>query len=198
MKIVEEVLIAWDPETQQSNKDKSVFKLTIDGWTKAGSRELNKCRRRLFCPDGSLNTNALEDFRAYVDNIMSASYPGFEIMSCCSDNCEGKIEELDLQVQRVYSLLHFLCPLNSYPVSALQTLRDARHGDHCDTVKGKVLTCNKCDTTFTTQDLVMMNLNHWRRSSKSDGSLDEPLTWSHLAGRYCCQIPLQKLRRGSQ
>ena len=114
MKIVEDVLIAWDPETQQSNKDKSVFKLTIDGWAKAGKeqgrktlhehwliflRELNKCRKRLFCLDGSFNTDALENFRAYVDNIMSALYPGFEITSCCPDNCEGKIKELKLQVQ---------------------------------------------------------------------------------------------------
>ena len=87
MKIVEEVLIAWDPETLQSNKDKSEFKMTINGWAKAGeeqgrktihehwlifSRELNKCRKRLFCPDGSFNTDALKNFRAYVDNIMSA------------------------------------------------------------------------------------------------------------------------------
>ena len=80
----------------------------------------------------------------------------------------------------MYSLLLFLCPLNLYSVSILQTLRDARHCDHCTKVKGKILKCNECDNTFTTQDLIMMNINHWRRSSKSDGSLEEPLTWSQL------------------
>ena len=113
MKITSDVMIGWNEETQQARKGKGLFNMTIDGWAKADeeqgrktlhdhwliwSRELNRCRRRLFSPDGSPNADALDDFKTYVDNIMSASYPGFEITSCCSDICEGKIEELDLQV----------------------------------------------------------------------------------------------------
>ena len=70
-------------------------------------REFNRCRRRLFRHDGSINNDALAKFRNYVDSIICASYPGFEIMSCYSYNCKGKIEELDLQVQRVYSCFMF-------------------------------------------------------------------------------------------
>ena len=122
MQIAADVLIGWDPETQRSKKDKGVFRMMIEAWARADeeqcrktlhghwlvwSREFNRCRRRLFRHDGSINNDALVEFRNYVDSIMCASYPGFEIMSCCSDNCEGKIEELDLQVQRVYSCFTF-------------------------------------------------------------------------------------------
>ena len=48
----------------------------------------------------------------------------------------------------------------------------------------KIFKCNECDSTFTTQDLIIMNLNHWRSSSKSDNSLEEPMTWNQLDGAW--------------
>ena len=51
--------------------------------------------------------------------------------------------------------------------------------DHCLKVKGQILKCNKCDTTFTTQDVFMRALDSWR-SAGSVVNHENELRWDHV------------------
>ena len=50
-----------------------------------------------------------------------------------------------------------------------QTLRDMRHEDHCNDLKGVTATCCNCTATFTTQDIVNNALNIWNNLSGQPG-----------------------------
>ena len=55
--------------------------------------------------------------------------------------------------------------------------------DHCLEVKGQILKCNKCDTTFTTRDIVIRALD-CSRSSGSVVNQENELRWDHMKGAW--------------
>merc|ERR1712232_1174797 len=96
---------------------------------------------------------AEDAFAKYVDKVMRASYPNFKIKLPCCGFDEAKIpQEVVTEVD-------------------LQTLRDARHQDECLRIDGKILKCKGClePKEFTTQDIVMLSLDYWRKTSTNLG-----------------------------
>ena len=114
VKCVVDLLIGWDPDTQRSREgeDGGVFG-PVEAWGVADEeqgrkdlhghwllwvRDFNRCRRDLFSENPEVKRRAFESLDKYIKEVMSSSYPRFEIQTSCCGSPEQKVEELDPQV----------------------------------------------------------------------------------------------------
>ncbi|EJK51118.1 hypothetical protein THAOC_29743, partial [Thalassiosira oceanica] len=172
MEIFIDVLVAWDPVTQTSKKEKGILG-PVEAWARTDEEQcrktlhahflfwitgMNRCRRDFMYGSDDEKKQAKKAFAKYADKVMKASYPDFKInLPCCGEGCEAKL------------------PREVVSEVDLQTLRDARHQDECLKIGGKILKCKECSEPqlFTTQEIVMLSLDYWSRANDdvSHGSL---------------------------
>ena len=132
MEIFVEVLVAWDPATLKSKKDKGILG-PVEAWARTDEEQgrktlhghflfwiegMNKCRNDFWYGSENEREYARECFAKYADQVMRASYPGFRIKLPCCGVGEARsprevVSELDLQVR--FSCMSFssMCPTNT-------------------------------------------------------------------------------------
>lgn len=132
MEIFVEVLVAWDPATQESKKGKGILG-PVEAWARTDEEQgrktlhghflfwiegMNKCRNDFWYGSKKEREEARDCFAKYADQVMRASYPGFRIKLPCCGVGEARsprevVSELDLQVR--FSCMSFssMCPTNT-------------------------------------------------------------------------------------
>jgi len=185
MEIFVEVLVAWDPATQESKKGKGILG-PVEAWARTDEEQgrktlhghflfwiegMNKCRNDFWYGSENEREYARECFAKYADQVMRASYPDFKIKLPCCGVGEARsprevVSEVDLQVRFSCMICRTCAPLTSQDRTR-QTLRNARHQDECLKIDGKILKCRECPepSEFSTQDIVMLSLDNWRRKN---------------------------------
>jgi len=169
MQIVTECIIGWDPKTQSgrqgvfgvpiaySRTDEEQGRKTIHSHWQIWVKDFNKCRDALFHSDKEKRKMAREALISYIDKVVCASYGTNFVVT---HNC-GKEEKGQIVTKPMHEIL---CE-----VEDKNTLRKAKHQDHCLDVKGKVIECKLCEKTFSPSECINMGINYLRQQASSTG-----------------------------
>ena len=108
----------------------------------------NEVRSALFDRNEAVRTKAQQKIIDHIDKVMNSSYGGdISVVHKCNQS-DGKARPVEEIFQQC----------------SLQTLRDARHKNLCNDVRGKILECKDCKELFTTTEIVNLALERWRDS----------------------------------
>ena len=167
MQIVTECLIGWDPKTQSgrqgvfgvpiaySRTDEEQGRKTLHSHWQVWIKNFNKCRDALFHSDKEKRKMARDALISYIDKVVCASY-GTDFV--VTHNC-GKEEQGQIVTKPMHEIL---CE-----VEDKNTLRKAKHQDHCLVIRGKVIECKLCEKSFSPSECINMGINHIRQQASS-------------------------------
>ncbi|KAL7524123.1 hypothetical protein ACHAXR_001615, partial [Thalassiosira sp. AJA248-18] len=108
----------------------------------------NEVRSALFEGNEADRTKAKQKIIDHIDKVMNSSYGGdiYVVHKCNqSEGTACRVGEIFQQC-------------------SLQTLRNARHKNLCNDVRGNILECKDCKELFSTTDIVNLALKRWRDS----------------------------------
>ena len=166
MQIITECLIGWDTKTQTgrmgvfgiplayTRTDEEQGRKTLHSHWQIWIKDFNKCRAALFDRESSIQKSAREAMVSYIDKVICASYGTDFVVThrCDRTPADKNIPQLMSQVLQ--------------EVEDKNILRKAQHQDHCFDIKGRVLSCIKCGSAFSTTECVNMGVNHLRQQQQ--------------------------------
>ena len=165
-KIVIETLLQWDCKKQKSKGkgilgttrafapgDEEQGRGTLHSHWQVFIEELNNdVRIGLFQGSKAAKDKARQTIIAHIDKVMDASYgDGIQVTHKCNPSRKGTVDQIFQQCD-------------------LQILRNARHKNLCNDVRGKILECKECKELLTTTDIINNALQHFRVAHKQTRS----------------------------
>ena len=159
--IIIETLLQWDVKKQTAKgvgivgttlafapADEEQGRYTLHSHWQIWTKELNQdVRDMLFDNDADKRSKARQFFCAHIDEIMSATY-GTEIL--VTHKCHEGDVKTDTPVEDIFR--------ERKP----RIIRNARHKNLSNEIKGEVLECPVCNETISTPSLINLALARWK------------------------------------
>lgn len=176
MRILIEDLLQWDPDKQEA-KGKGVLgtvlafapaneeqgRNTLHSHWQIWTKELNSdIRHNIFHTNPEVKRKSREKFFRLLDQVMSTSFSDdFEIRHDCDAATVAAINTPNSISST--SDAHF-------SDRSEQCFRDARNKTLSKVLRGRVSTCNYCDSPISSSDIVNLALDSWKQVAVKNGS----------------------------
>ena len=151
-------LLAWACADEEQGRK------TIHSHWQLWIESFNKCRDSIFSQDETTQKEARRRLLDYVDKVISATY-GDEFVTS-HDTCDTVVADEASTQDKVVDIpvlpLERRCGKSNIEECDKQTLRNARHKDHCFDIGGKVMKCSSCSESISTTEMINNALAHWR------------------------------------
>lgn len=141
---------------------------------------------------------AREEYKAYIDSVMSSSYGNLDVIHSCGDKKSTVQEEDDMSIDEdnaasanalqqgdASSAPQTSTPANSqfydYKEESpkrdeqLQLIRNTRNKHRKNAIRGAILHCEDCDEMFSTQDIIGMALANHKEKKKDKSNVVLPI-----------------------